>query len=262
VVTGDVASPGTDLCQRVDVPAGLDGNPSPIVAAEREAVLTATADLVIGAGAERTLVGVDGRSGSGKSTFADELAARVEARGRQVLRSTTDAFHRSRSERMRLGPTSAEGYYLESHQLGVIVGQLLEPFTRGASSVRVAAFDEPSDRPTHESAKVGQSAVLVFDGLFLQRPELEPFWHLTVLLEADDRINERWVTYLLSDLPEDASSRSEAIDERLTRARWPRYRAGWTRYAESVRPFERASIVIDNNDFAAPFFIRTPSRTG
>ena len=124
--------------------------------------------------------------------------------------------------------------------------------------VRTAAFDEPSDSSIDETTPVGRSAVLIFDGLFLQRPELVRFWDLVIFLEADDRVNDRWVTYLLSDLPEDASSRAATIDDRLDRARWPRYRAGWRLYAESVQPSEHAAVLVDNNDLAAPRLIRPP----
>ena len=58
------------------MPAGLDGNPNPIQTAQRDAVLCAVADRVCTANGSRVLVGIDGRSGAGKSTFADELAAR------------------------------------------------------------------------------------------------------------------------------------------------------------------------------------------
>ncbi len=241
------------------MPSGLDGNPNPVVAPSREAVLSAIAEQVLAADPERVLVAIDGRSGAGKSTFADELAAKVAGAGQQVLRSTTDSFHRPRSERMRLGPTSADGYYMESHQLAVITEELLEPFARGAGSVLIAAFDEPTDSPAPQTAIVGGPAVLIFDGLFLQRPEFDDFWNLVVFLEADRRVDQQWLDFLLADLPDDASRRAVAVDERLTRARWPRYRAGWTTYVEAARPVDRASVVVDNNDFAGARLVRLTS---
>jgi hypothetical protein len=41
------------------------------------------------------------------------------------VRSTTDAFHRPRKERLAQGPSSGDGYYLDSHQLDVVVDDLL-----------------------------------------------------------------------------------------------------------------------------------------
>ncbi|MDQ6910022.1 MAG: hypothetical protein M3Z84_04440 [Actinomycetota bacterium] len=236
------------------MPVGLDGNPEPVVTAARDQVLSIAARAVMSTAesSERTLVAIDGRSGAGKSTFANELASRIARAGLRTLRSTTDSFHRPRSERMRLGPSSPEGYYLESHQLDVIVGELLEPFARGESEVLLAAFDEPSDTASRETAVVHEPTALIFDGLFLQRPEFERFWDQVIFLTADARVDARWMEFLLSDLPSNPTESAAEIDERLHRARWPRYRHGWSLYAATVQPLGRASIVIDNNDFANP----------
>jgi len=234
------------------MPAGLDGNPDPVVTPERGGLLEMVADGVCRGREGRRLVGIDGRSGAGKSTFGDELAGRLGDRGVRVVRSTTDSFHRPRGKRLRRGSTSGEGFYLDSYQLDVIVGELLEPFARGRRRVRVAAFDEPSDAPVDEFVVVDPDAVLVFDGLFLHRPELRSYWTTTVFLEANQRCDQAWLDYLLGDLPADVEQRAAELDARLGRARWPRYRQGWATYTEAVRPADRATLVIDNNDLNRP----------
>jgi uridine kinase len=241
------------------MPAGLDGNPSPLVTEARTNVLDAVAARVSACSADRVMVGIDGRSGSGKSTFADELAAVVERSGRPVIRSTTDLFHRPRLDRMRRGPTSAEGYYLDSHQIDVIVDELLEPFRDGSPRVLVGAFDEPRDEAVRLVAPVPDQAVLVFDGLFVHRPELAGFWDTSVLLHADRRCDASWLAFLEADLPADPVARAALLDERLERARWPRYRRGWQAYAEAVGPLPSA-IHIDNEDLATPSITRPGAR--
>ncbi len=243
--------------ETASVPAGLDGNPDPVVTQERDSVLDAVADLVCAHPGPRTLVGVDGRSGAGKSTFADELASRLSARGRMAVRSTTDSFHRPRVERLRLGPTSAEGYYLDSHDLEAIVDELLTPFAGGTPDVRIAAFDEPTDAPVDVVATVEPTAVLVFDGLFLQRPELNRHWDIALFLDAEARREREWLDFLLGGLPEDDVERAAALDVRLARARWPRYRDGWRCYIDAAHPASQATVVIDNNDLRAPVIVKT-----
>jgi uridine kinase len=237
--------------QTSEMPAGLDGNPDPIVASARTVVLEQVADRVGEHHGDRVLVGIDGRSGTGKSTFGDELARALERRGRVVIRSTTDLFHRPRAERMRLGASSPDGHYQDSHQVPAIVSRLLVPFRSGASEVLVGAFDEPTDQPRLLQASVPTSAVLVFDGLFVHRPELLEHWDLTVMLRADRRCDEAWLRFLESDLPLDPIDRAGELDRRLKLAKWPRYRQGWSRYLDAIEP-TRATVDIDNEDLAFP----------
>lgn len=234
------------------MPAGLDGHPSPIRTVERDAVLSAVADRVCSLDQRRVLVGVDGRSGSGKSTLANEVAAHLGQRGRVVIRSTTDSFHRPREERLARGATSADGYYLDSHDLDCIATELLIAFREGADQVLIAAFDEPTDTACEEIVDVAADAVLVFDGLFLHRPDFAAVWDVSVYLDADERCDAEWLQYLLADLPDDVSQRAVELDRRLAAARWPRYRNGWARYIGDVTPRSRATVVVDNNDLTQP----------
>lgn len=251
---GGVTLAGPASMQTSGMPTGLDGNPEPVVTSERTLVLERVAGRVDEHHGDRVLIGVDGRSGSGKSTFGDELAHTLERRGRTVIRSTTDLFHRPRAERMRLGASSPDGYYQDSHQVSAIVSELLVPFRSGASEVLVGAFDEPSDQPQFVHGLVPPSAVLIFDGLFVHRPDLLEHWDLTVMLQADRRCDEAWLQFLETDLPLDPTVRAEEFDRRLDRARWPRYRQGWPRYLQAIEPIS-ATIEIDNEDLAVPVII-------
>jgi len=67
---------------------------------KRLAVLKQVAELVPGAVGENCVrVGVDGVDGSGKTVFADELAAVLRSLGRYVVRVSVDDFHNVRSTR-------------------------------------------------------------------------------------------------------------------------------------------------------------------
>jgi uridine kinase len=239
------------------MPAGLDGNPDPIQTTERDAVLRAVADRVCTSAQGRVVIGIDGQSGAGKSTFADEIAGVLSERGRIVIRSTTDSFHRPRAARLKRGPTSADGYFLDSHQIDRIVNELLVPFREGAGEVRIAAFDEPTDTPLEIVTEVASNAVLVFDGLFVHRDEFAKLWDVSVFLDADERRDAEWLEFLLDDLPTDSSQRAAELDRRLDTARWPRYRHGWSAYIDNHAPRRRATIVIDNNDLARPRLLAT-----
>ncbi|MBA3552378.1 MAG: hypothetical protein H0W27_05860 [Actinobacteria bacterium] len=86
--------------------------------------------------------------------------------------------------------------------------------------------------------------MLLFDGVFLLRPELNDSWDFRIFVWVDEeeilrRAAERDVTRFGS---------REAV---LTRYR-RRYLPAQGIYADAVRPREKADVVIDNSDPARP----------
>jgi uridine kinase len=205
----------------------------------------------------QVLVAVDGASGTGKSTFADELA-RLLVDQQPVVRASVDSFHRPRAERYRRGKDAGEGYYRDSHDLTSLQQQLLRPFARGHASIRTAIFDEPSDRPVDQSAvPVPVPGTLIVDGLFLQRPELIGYWDVTVYMVAEGRRAAAWSEYLTEDLPADPDLRPAEIARRITRARRDRYLEGQRLYEQEAEPLRRSHVVINNDDLANPQLIES-----
>jgi len=233
-------------------PAGLDGNSDPIRTPERDAVIAAVVAAIEALPAGRRLVAIDGIDGAGKSTFADEVSAELTRRGsRPLVRSTIDSFHRPRVERHRRGPGSPTGFYLDSHQLDTLTALLLDPFAAGDPFV-AAAFDEPTDSPVERVVvDAPADAVLVFDGLFLQRPELADRWDLTVYLDGRQRVTDRRIARATRDRPT-----SDPLDGFVHDLQWctllRRYVDGQRRYHDACDPIARADLVVANDDLAAP----------
>ncbi len=260
VGTHSLTHPRPSARDALAVPAGLDGNPNPLVTAARTEVLEQVATRAL---AETTtgsvLVAVDGASGTGKSTFADELARSLDGSGRAVVRASIDSFHNPRAVRYRLGSDSPEGYYRDSHDLRSLESELLQPFIEGNGLFRSAIFDEPTDRAiAPDRQQVPPQAVLVFDGLFLHRPALDRYWHLSVLLLAEGRCEAAWRAWLERGLPAGGADREAEIARRIAKARRHRYIAGQALYEAEAAPRGRADVVIDNDDLAAPVILRCP----
>ena len=226
------------------MPSGLDGNPNPVRSAQRDPLLAEVAERVCAFHQSTVFVAVDGAPAAGKSTFADELARRIRSRGQSVVRSTTDSFHNPRAVRGRRGLASAEGYFLDSHDIDVLKSDLLEPLRTGRP-FRTAHFDEPSDRAVTEVwHEPSADLVLVFDGLFLQRPELASYWDFSIFLDADKRreLNfEKW---------------SATADRAQVAFATRRYRHGWDLYVQQCSPSQRADWVVENSDFEKPVRLR------
>ena len=237
------------------MPAGLDGNPDPISTPARDAVIGALGAAVLGASQatrDRVLrVAVDGIDGAGKSTLADELARWLQALGVGVIRSTIDSFHNPRSVRWARGEGSPVGFYRDSHDLDALDRLLLRPLSEIPPGTYVAAaFDEPTDTtvpPVAHEAHPGE--VLVFDGIFLQRPELRDAWDLTIFVDGRDRVAAARVERAAAGCPVGPAAW-------LHLAWWwavlERYVGGQRLYFEEAAPIAHAGLVVDNNDLSAP----------
>jgi uridine kinase len=198
-------------------------------------------------------VAVDGVDGAGKTVFADELADVLGASGRVVIRASVDSFHNPRSVRYRLGRDSPRGFFEDSYDYPTLVRLLLAPLSDGGDRrIRRAAFDHRRDAPVEapeEEAPIG--ALLIFDGIFLHREELRRYWHYSVFLDVPFRVS----------IPRGAQRGEGSADPQAASNR--RYVEGQSIYLKTCRPWERATVVVSNEDLEAPFIVhdrRPPGR--
>ncbi|MBV9281921.1 MAG: uridine kinase [Chloroflexi bacterium] len=187
-------------------------------------------------------VAVDGIDAAGKTMLADRLAGPIEEWGWDVIRASIDGFHQPRAQRYRQGVDSPEGYYHDSFDYPSVRRDLLLPLGPGGSRrYRRAVFDHRTDAPAPapwESAS--GNAVLLVDGIFLLRPELDDLWDYRIFLDVDFEVAlqraERRDAGLFGS--------PAAVRDRYLRRYFPAQR----RYLETVRPTERANAVIQNDD--------------
>jgi uridine kinase len=195
-------------------------------------------------------VAVDGVDGAGKTTLADELEPRIEALGRPAIRASIDGFRRPRAERYDRGPDSAEGFYEDSFDFAGLRADLLDPLGPGGHRrYRTAAFDWRTDRTIVVAEQTAPTdAVLLFDGIFCQRPELRGCWELVVFLEVG--FEETLRRMKLRD--RSAATPKAELEHRFH----ARYAPGQRLYLDAVRPRDRADLVVDNTDPAHPRLVR------
>ncbi len=189
---------------------------------------------------------IDGIDASGKTFLADELADSVRERGREVIRASIDSFHNPGRVRYRRGQASPVGYYEDSFNHGAIISHLLEPLGPGGSLMyKTAVFDFQKDAAVKAPALIASKhAVLLFDGIFLHRPELADYWDFTVFLEISFEAS------LSRALERDGYLFGR--QEKIRQAYEKKYIPGQMIYLETVRPFDLADILVDNNDFENP----------
>lgn len=211
---------------------------------QRRRVLAEVADLVDRhTHPEVTRVAIDGIDGAGKTTFADELATVLSDRGRVVIRASVDGFHHTREIRYRRGRASPVGYYLDSFDYDRLRQVLLDPLSPGGSGRYVTAVHDVATDETvePEPRQAIDGSVLVFDGIFVHRPELAGYWDCSVFLTVDRRVALERMRY-----------RDGSLDPSVEEGR---YAEGQRLYLESCRPEELATIVVDNNVLDEPQFL-------
>jgi len=190
----------------------------------------------------RTILAVDGPDGAGKTRFADELALAFRRADFQVFRASVDDFHRPRELRYLQGRFSAEGYYRDAFDYSLLRRALLEPFRMGGSTgFQLRGFDLERDIPMESDWTTGPAdAILIVDGVFLNRPELRGLWNFSIWVDADEDVRlTRMIARDAADAdPEAESNRRYSDAQRL--------------YVRDAHPNTVASAIVDNTDPDAP----------
>jgi uridine kinase len=190
-------------------------------------------------------VAIDGRSGAGKSTFSHALVKALSDMGRPAVRVQIDDFHHPRIKRYARGRHSAEGYYRDARDLKALKHMCLIPLGPGGTGrFAAASFDLETDRPLEPHWRQAEPAqIVVVEGTFLLRPELDACWDVRIHLQVSKEI---------------ARSRGTARDQELlgdeAEALYrQRYEGAYALYeAESSIAIANADWQVDLTSFDAP----------
>ncbi|GAA0954389.1 cytidylate kinase family protein [Virgisporangium aurantiacum] len=195
--------------------------------------------------AHPTRVAIDGPPAAGKTTLADELAVVLRARGRDVIRATIDDFLFPRARRYPRGEYSAEGCYYDTHDHDALTRVLLDPLGPGGDRrFRPAVYDRTADAVLSPPVATARAdAVLVFDGVFLMRPELIDRWELRVFVSTD-----------LEKTVDRAVIRERRVSSRAdVERRWrERYIPAQRFYFATVRPTDHVDVIVHNDEPRRP----------
>ncbi len=191
-------------------------------------------------------VGIDGGSATGKTKFAKELALIIEEMGGSVVCSSIDGFHNPAEIRQQQGEFSATGYYEDSFNLSAVISHVLIPLgPDGTRLFKPAIFDYKQESQVEvKEQQVYSDSILIMEGVFLFRKELNPFWDFRIFIDAGfkvilERALQRDLEYFGSE-------------EQLLKKYQQRYIPGQQYYRKLENPRDKADLVVDNNNFVEP----------
>jgi len=225
--------------------------PPPPASAARADLLDAVADRIVAQSSGRLRVIVDGRTGSGKSTIADELAAHVRDRGRPTLRASLDDFKLTWAHAREHGydRESGEGYYRNTPDVESARQLLLVPAGATGSGIVCLCAHDPLTGQDHRATTVvaPPDAVLIVDSVFGMRPEYDDLWDHRIWVEVDREVA------LARGIERDTPLEGRQEAERLHRER---FQVGEDLYLAEVDPVALADTVVDNTSFDRPVLRR------
>jgi uridine kinase len=171
------------------------------------------------------------------------LRARTE---RAIIRVSIDHFKRASESRTAYPRDSPESYYLDSWDNAAIRDHLLIPLGPGGDRRFQAGIMDPRARAAlNRPVQVApDDAVLLADGVFLQRPELDPYWDLRVYVDVS------FEEVLRRGVARDQQWIGSVAD--AERRYHTKYIPGERRYINEVGPRERAEVVVVNEEPAKP----------
>lgn len=183
----------------------------------------------------RVLVAIDGPDGSGKTTFADRLTAKLS--DRPVVTVHVDGFLNCSEVRHARGRFSPEGFWRDSYNYEAFRTHVLDPLRRtGQAWYRPYCYDPESDTERlADVVPVPLGALVLVEGLFLHRDELVDQWDASIFLDVPFAETARRMA--LRD-----GSRSDPEHPSMRR-----YVDGQRIYYAAATPWERASLVVDNS---------------
>lgn len=216
----------------------------------RAGMVDGVADLVLARGSDRLRVGIDGLTAAGKTSFGHELARALAAQGRPVLRASLDDFKRPWAEAHRYDRVTGEGYYRNAFDLAATRRLLLGPAAPDGDGVVALCSIDPLTQLDHatETVAMTDDAILVVDGVFAFRPELDDAWDLRIWLDIDPDLSVRRGTERDAAMEGDAAA-AEALHR-------DRYLPAERLYLAEVDPLSFVDVVIDNSTFERPRLLR------
>ena len=181
------------------------------------------------------MVGLDGLGGAGKSTAAEEVKRLLAEKGINAEIFHIDDFIHPKAVRYNDSYPQWEQYYYLQWRYAHFKQSVWAPVKEGRELPPVELYDKDNDTYVVRGFSLPEGSVVITEGIFLQREELDGIFDLMVYFDVDEK--ERLRRVLLRD--------GYIGDETAIREKYEnRYFPAERYYSEKYRPAEKADMVI------------------
>jgi len=129
-----------------------------------------------------TIIGIDGLGGSGKTMYAYKLQKQLE--GSMILH--LDEFVHKKEVRYNKNYEEWYCYYHLQWRYDYLIQKLLLPLKTGLDvNETIEVYSRETDRYILRKIEIPVGTTVIVEGVFLQRPELRPYFESVIYLELD-----------------------------------------------------------------------------
>lgn len=181
------------------------------------------------------VIGIDGLGGAGKSTLSEAIKERLESDGYHVVLLHADDFIFQRSIRYNDAYSQWKCYYELQWRYNYLKSVIDDIKSTEDSVVSIDLYDKVTDCYDPFDFPVTDNTIIILEGVFLQRKELEGMFDLMIYIDLSEE--ERLSRVL---------KRDEYIgsEDDIRRKYEKRYFPAERFYVEKHAPAEKADVVI------------------
>lgn len=188
---------------------------------------------------EILVVGIDGLGGAGKSTVSEQICGELAADGIHTILLHMDDFIHPREVRYNSAYPAWQCYYELQWRLDYVVDVIRRLKETGAQRIALELYDKEHDQYTTEQYDITQNTVVLLEGVFLQRKELQGLFDYRIYVDVPESIRLQRVlkrdTYI--------GNEQQIIDKYKTR-----YFPAERHYFNTYRPDLAADAIISEYD--------------
>ncbi|WP_353093314.1 AAA family ATPase [Tissierella praeacuta] len=187
---------------------------------------------------ETIIIGIDGLGGAGKSTITELLKTQLQNINYYPVVLHIDDFIHPKHIRYDESKEEWYCYYNIQWRYDYLIKEVLLPIKQGIEIYKeIELYNKENDLYILEQIRIPHGSILLIEGIFLQRKELERYFDYMIYVEVPKETRFTRVinrdTYI-----------GEAKDIKLKYER--RYFPAENKYIKEYCPIENADFVLDN----------------